>query len=64
MVAPFRYTRLVFALILAVLVLDERPDGWVMAGAALVVGSGLYTLARTRKKKAATLPSPEAGPRV
>lgn len=63
-VAPFRYTRLVFALILAVLVLDERPDGWVMAGAALVVGSGLYTLARTRKKKAATLPSPEAGPRV
>lgn len=45
-VAPFRYTRLVFALILAFLMFDERPDTAMLLGAALIVGSGLYTLLR------------------
>ncbi len=45
-VAPLRYVRLVFALGLAVAVLGERPDAMTLAGAALVVGSGLYTLLR------------------
>lgn len=47
-VAPYRYTRMVFALALSVLVLGERPDGWVLAGAALIVATGLYTFARSR----------------
>ncbi|MGQ0565456.1 MAG: DMT family transporter [Gemmobacter sp.] len=50
-VTPFRYTRLVFALILATVFLAERPDGWTLAGAALIVGSGLYTLARTNRRR-------------
>lgn len=45
-VTPFRYTRLVFALVLAVLLLDEQPDGLTLIGAALVMGSGIYTLLR------------------
>lgn len=51
-VAPFRYTRLVFVMLLAVLFLGERPDLWTLAGSALVVGSGLYTFARETRRKA------------
>ena len=50
-VTPFRYVRLVFALILATVFLGERPDGWTLIGAALIVASGLYTLARTNRRR-------------
>ena len=46
-VAPFRYSRLLFALILAYIIFGERPDALMFAGAALIVGSGLYTLWRS-----------------
>ena len=49
-VTPFRYTRLVFALILAVLVFGERPDQWTLIGSALIVASGIYALARGNRK--------------
>ena len=45
-VTPFRYTRLVFALVIGVAVFAERPDAWTLAGAAVIVASGLYTLMR------------------
>lgn len=45
-VAPFRYSRLVFAVILAAIVFGERPDIWMITGSALIIGSGLYTFAR------------------
>ncbi|MGF1659000.1 MAG: DMT family transporter [Rubrimonas sp.] len=48
-VTPFRYTRLVFAMALGVLVLGERPDAATLGGAALVIASGLYTLLRERR---------------
>jgi len=48
-VTPFRYTRLVFALILAAILFDERPDLQMLLGSALIVGSGLFTLARARR---------------
>lgn len=47
-VAPFRYTRLVFALILGSLVFAERPDVMTLAGSAIIVLSGLYTVFRSR----------------
>ena len=47
-VAPFRYTRLVFSLVIAVMFLGERPDGWTLAGAAIIILTGLYTLSRER----------------
>lgn len=49
-VTPFRYTRLVFAMILAVLVFGERPDTATLIGSALIVGSGLYALARANRR--------------
>lgn len=48
-VAPFRYSRLVFAAILAAIFFGERPDIWMLTGAALIIGSGLYTFARERR---------------
>ncbi|UXU74848.1 MULTISPECIES: DMT family transporter [unclassified Paracoccus (in: a-proteobacteria)] len=44
--APYRYARLVFALILAFLVFGERPDALTMTGAAIIVASGCYTMWR------------------
>jgi drug/metabolite transporter (DMT)-like permease len=45
-VTPFRYTRLVFAMILAMVLFGERPDLATWIGAALVVGSGIVALTR------------------
>ncbi len=47
-IAPFRYSRLIFAMALAILFLGERPDAFTLAGAALIIASGLYALARER----------------
>ncbi|TGD62908.1 DMT family transporter [Tabrizicola sp. WMC-M-20] len=52
-VAPFRYARLVFAMILAMIFLGERPDVWMLTGSALVIGSGLYTFMREARVKRA-----------
>ena len=63
-VVPFRYSRLVFALALGVLVLDERIDGQMLAGLALVTGSGLYMLLREarlgRARRAAAIAASRA----
>jgi drug/metabolite transporter (DMT)-like permease len=48
-VTPFRYTRLVFALVLGVLAFGERPDALTLLGSMIIVASGLYTLLRTRR---------------
>lgn len=48
-VTPFRYTRLVFALVLAFFVFNERPDMWTLIGASIVIATGLYTLWRERQ---------------
>lgn len=45
-VTPFRYTRLIFAMVLAIALFGERPDLATWVGAALVVGSGVYALTR------------------
>lgn len=50
-VTPFRYTRLIFALIIGILIFGERPDLMTLAGATLVIGSGLYTFARERMRR-------------
>ncbi len=47
-VTPFRYSRLLFALILGALVFAEYPDAWTLTGAALIIASGLYTFTRER----------------
>ena len=48
-VTPFRYTRLLFSLVVGVIVFSERPDALTLSGAALVIGTGLYTFVRERR---------------
>jgi drug/metabolite transporter (DMT)-like permease len=63
-VAPFRYSRILVALVFGALVFGERPDALSLAGIALIVGSGLYTLireARLRRRPVAA-PSPQTPP--
>jgi len=52
-VAPFRYARLIFALILAAVLFGERPDIATYVGAVLIVGSGIFTLVRSGRQKTA-----------
>lgn len=47
--SPFIYTQLVWVVILGYLVFDHIPNQWTMAGAAMVIGSGLYLLYRERR---------------
>ena len=49
-IAPFRYSRLVFSLLIAVLFLGERPDWQTLVGATIVILSGLYTFWREQLK--------------
>ncbi len=50
-VAPFRYTSLLVALILGLLVFGDWPDHITLLGAAIVVGTGLFTLWRERRAR-------------
>ena len=52
-VAPFRYTSLLVALVLGWLVFGTFPDMLTLAGAALVVGSGIFTLWREQRVRRA-----------
>lgn len=61
-IAPFRYSRIVFAMIVGTLVFGERPDLWTLAGTAIIVASGLYTLWReTALARARRASQPVAG---
>ncbi|MFN3642008.1 MAG: DMT family transporter [Gemmobacter sp.] len=48
-VAPFRYTSLLWALILGLAVFGEWPDPLTLAGAGIVAATGLYTLYREQR---------------
>lgn len=48
MIAPFRYTSLLWAILLGFLVFGNLPDFWTLVGSAIVVAAGLFTLWRER----------------
>ena len=48
-VTPFRYSRILFALFLGLVLFGEVPDTWTLVGASVIVASGLYTLVRERR---------------
>jgi drug/metabolite transporter (DMT)-like permease len=47
-VAPFRYTGILFALVLGFVFFAEWPTLLTLSGAAIVVGTGVYTILRER----------------
>jgi drug/metabolite transporter (DMT)-like permease len=50
-VTPFRYARLLFAMVVGITIFGERPDLLTYVGATIIVGSGIYTVWRERKVK-------------
>jgi drug/metabolite transporter (DMT)-like permease len=60
--APFSYSQLVWVTILGFFVFGEIPDLWTIAGAAVIIGSGLYTAHRERLRRAQAPVSAEPYP--
>jgi drug/metabolite transporter (DMT)-like permease len=50
-VAPFRYSALLWAMLLGYLVFGDRPDAMMVTGASIIVGSGLYAFYRERVRE-------------
>lgn len=49
-IAPFRYTILVWALLMGYFLFEERPDTLTLIGTAIIVGTGLFTFAREQAR--------------
>lgn len=47
-IAPFRYTALLWSILLGFAVFGDVPDTAMIAGATIIIGSGLYALYRER----------------
>lgn len=61
--APFTYSQLVWVTAIGFFAFGETPDAWTISGAALIIGSGLYTAHRERVRRlrrAAAEPYPSA----
>ncbi len=54
-VAPFRYSLLLWGALAGYLLFDEIPDAWSFLGILLIVGSGLYIVHRERLRRVLTL---------
>lgn len=50
-VAPFRYSALLWAMLLGYLVFGDKPDAPMVTGASIIVGSGLYAFYRERVRE-------------
>lgn len=47
--APYPYLQIVWMVLFGYLVFDQLPDGWTLAGAAVIVASGLYIVHREHR---------------
>ncbi len=50
-IAPFRYTSLLWAIALGIVVLGELPDLYMLLGAAIVILAGIYTFYRENRRR-------------
>ena len=60
LIAPFRYTRLIFALIIGFVIFGERLDPLTWLGAGIIVSSGIYTFWREARLRRTSLTSQPA----
>lgn len=47
--APFIYSQIIWMVLLGLLIFDQVPAPWTLAGAGIVIASGLYLLHRERR---------------
>ncbi len=50
-VAPFKYSMLLWATLFGFLIWNQLPDGWIIGGAVPLIGSGLYIFYREQRLK-------------
>ncbi len=55
LIAPFRYSALLFATIVGFMVWGDRPNALAWSGIALVIASGIYVLRASRRARAASV---------
>jgi len=48
-VSPFRYTSLIWAILIGLIVFGDIPDLWTVIGSSIIVAMGIYTFHRERK---------------
>ncbi|MCB9959293.1 MAG: DMT family transporter [Rhodospirillaceae bacterium] len=58
-VAPFDYTKLLFAGLLGIALFGEVPDEWTLVGAAIIVAATVYIARREAGKDAPAVPGPD-----
>ncbi len=49
-VTPFRYSRLLFAMVIGYTLFGERPDAWTLIGSAVIVACGVVILSQSRRR--------------
>jgi drug/metabolite transporter (DMT)-like permease len=50
-VSPFRYSSIVWAMVLGVVIWGDVPDALAFAGTALIVAAGVYAFHRERQRR-------------
>lgn len=60
-IAPFGFTQIPFVAVLGFALYGEMPDGWSVLGAALIIGSGVYTAHREAKMTRTVADPPQPG---
>jgi len=50
-VMPYRYSRIIFLLVLGIVIFNEKPNGLMLLGAALIILSGIYMMWREKRVK-------------
>lgn len=60
LVAPFKYSYMIWAVLFGFLFFGHLPDHWTLAGTAIVIGAGLYVLHREMRLTKSPI---AAGPR-
>jgi drug/metabolite transporter (DMT)-like permease len=58
--APFGYVNIVFMTALGYIFFGDVPNGWTLAGAAIIVSSGIYLLFRERHAPGSSAPASSA----
>ena len=49
-VAPFKYTNMIWAILFGFVIWGDLPDAWTMTGATIVIVGGLYIIRRESRR--------------
>lgn len=63
-VAPFRYTALIWALVLGWFAFGDFPDGLTLVGAGIVIATGIFTFYRERRARTRPIAETRPGLRI